>query len=428
MYGNQPTINTMPTYNVNTSHPLIQNSQEYLYYKKYISIHSQDRDMIKYKNASEFDIELPEDYLNVSSLRLIQWTFPSNYNTFSAGNTNIVLSFKISDPYNPSLFDVSDDYNFRIFQALFESSRSYTFSIEEGFYNPYQMTTELTNKFNSVITLRIESYLSENGFDLTLAEFRLNGGYDRFVIVYNNVSQKLWFGNRADSFEIVNVVGVAETVLTQDLCSNAARTGLPEFDNYGLPGYLGLRRCNESSTSSFNNTTDANYSKIGNVEVPRFFYGDSNPGDNGYWLLPLDLSGCVVNWIQATEKLNIMGEAFLYMELAKHNCIDETKPYNVSKFTLETNKTNGIVDAAFAKLPVPATPLSQWFDRESIPYKFYYPPAERIRKLGVKLRYHNGQLAQFGSFNYSFTLEFTLMVPQILRSDKAIPASSKYGR
>ena len=27
-------------YNVNTSHPLIPNSQEYIYYKKYISIHS----------------------------------------------------------------------------------------------------------------------------------------------------------------------------------------------------------------------------------------------------------------------------------------------------------------------------------------------------------------------------------------------------
>ena len=27
-------------YNVNTNHPIIPNSQEYMYYKKYISIHS----------------------------------------------------------------------------------------------------------------------------------------------------------------------------------------------------------------------------------------------------------------------------------------------------------------------------------------------------------------------------------------------------
>ena len=103
------------------------------------------------------------------------------------------------------------------------------------------------------------------------------------------------------------------------------------------------------------------------------------------------------------------------MELDGQNCIDETKPFNVSNFTLTTNKTNGVVNSAFAKLPVPTTPLSQWFDRDALPYKFYYPPAERMRKIKVKIRYHNGTLVDFGVFNYSFMLEFTLMLPQILR-------------
>jgi hypothetical protein len=428
MYGtNQSSINNPPMYNLNTTHPLIQNSQEYLYYKKYISIHSQDRDILKYPNASEFEIELPEDYLNVSSMRLVQWTFPSNYNTFSKDNSNVVLSFKILNPYNPSEFGVEDEYNFRIFQALFDSDRIYYLSIEEGFYNPVQMVLELTNKFNNAITIRIEDYFvtkmnddPDGRWDLTLERFKIDGGYDRFVIAYNNVSLKLWFGNRADKFEIVNQLGTLETILTEDLCNNAARTGLPEFANYGLPSYLGLRRCNQQSQSTFNSIMNPNYSKIGNVETPRFFYGDFISGDNGYWLIPLDLSGCVVHWIEASEKLNIMGDAFLYMELAKHNCIDETKPYNVSKFTLETNSTNGVVNSAFAKMPIPATPLSQWFDRDSVPYKFYYPPAERIRKLTVKIRYHNGQLAQFGLFNYSFMLEFTMLIPQILRANTTV--------
>lgn len=436
MNGNyQPIINNPPIYNVNTTHPLIQNSQEYLYYKKYISIHSQDRDIIKYPNASEFEIELPEDYLNVSSLRLVQWTFPSNYNTFSSSNSNVFLSFKIIEPYNPGEFGLSDDYNFRVFQALFESNREYNFSIEEGFYNPYQMTTELTNKFNSAVTLRIEAYFymkindePDGKWEVTLNKFKENGGYNRFIIVYNNISLKLWFGNRADSFEIINELGTLESNIIDNFCQFNSRGGLPEFSNYGLPSNLGLRRCNQLSISQFDSFGNPNFSKIGNVEVPRFFYGDVIPGDDGYWLVPLDVSGCKVNWIEAPEKLNIMGEAFLYMEIAKQNCIDETQPYNLSKFTIETNRTNGIVDAAFAKLPVPATPLSQWFDRDSIPYKFYYPPADRIRKLTIKIRYHNGQLADFGVFNYSFMLEFTLMLPQILRSQTAVPASSQFGR
>lgn len=425
---------TKEVYNVNTSHPLIPNSQEYIFYKKFISIHSEDRDVLKYPNSAEFEIELPEDYLNVSSLRLVQWTFPANYNTFSAINGNILLVFKLKNLYNPGEFGVADDYNYRIFEALYNSLDRYQFIIEEGFYNPIQMATELTNKFNYVVTTRIVEYFEKqiiaypsDGWDVTLSDFLTNGGYNRFIIVYNNVSLKLWFGNRADGFEILNELGEVSDILTDDVCLGT-RQRLPDFSTYGLPGFLGLSRCNQTSVSSFSLTDIANSAKISGMPVPRFYYGDVTPGDNGYWLLPLDLSGCQVHWIESFWKLNIMGEPYLYMELFENNCIDETKPYNVSKFTIQTNKTNGEVNSAFAKMAVPTTPLSQWFDRDSTPYKLYYPPAERIRKLRIRIRYHNGQVANFGVFNYSFMLEFTLQVPQILRSSNSIVVPPPMGR
>jgi hypothetical protein len=419
---------TSTVYNVNTSHPLIQNSQEYIYYKKYVSIHSEDRDVLKYPNSSEFEIELPEDYLNVSAIKLVQWTFPANYNTFSNLNGNNYLAFRITNPYNPGQFSVSDDLNFRIFEALYNSNKDYLFVIEDGFYNPTQMSTELTNKFNFLVTERITDYFKKqiidnpgDSWEVTLEQFISDGGYNRFIIVYNNVSLKLWFGNRADAFKILNQVGDIQEVFGQ-FC---ARQSLPDFSSYGLPAYLGLPRCNQDSISRFPSIAQANLEPNFSItysgrEVPRFYYGDVTPGDNGYWLLPLDLSGCQVNWIEAPNKLNIMGDAFLYMELSGHNCIDETKPYNLSRFTFESNQTNGVVNSAFAKLAVPSTPLSQWFDRDSVPYKFYYPPAERIRRLRIKLRYHNGQNAFFGVFNFSFMLEFTLQVPQILRTSNSI--------
>ena len=73
-------------YNTQTNHPLIPNSNDYLIYKKYVSIHSEDRDIIKYPDASNFEIELPQDITNIYALRLINWTFPANYNTFSRLN------------------------------------------------------------------------------------------------------------------------------------------------------------------------------------------------------------------------------------------------------------------------------------------------------------------------------------------------------
>jgi len=123
-----------------------------------------------------------------------------------------------------------------------------------------------------------------------------------------------------------------------------------------------------------------------------------------------------------------MGHGFMYMEIEGQNCIDETSPFNVSPFTLATNSTNGVVNAAFAKIAVPTTPIAQWFDRDSLPYKFYYPPAERMRIFYIKIRYHNGQLVNFGEFHYSFVLEFTTQLPQLLRSSNSGPYPPNYAR
>ena len=102
-------------------------------------------------------------------------------------------------------------------------------------------------------------------------------------------------------------------------------------------------------------------------------------------------------------------------EIEGLNCIDETSPFAVNKFTLTNNITNGVVNSAFAKIGLYSTPISQFFDQVTEPYKYFSPPAERIRKLKIKLRYHNGQSVDFGVFEYSFMLEFNLLRPQNLR-------------
>ena len=93
MDNNSPFFTQSRNFNTNTSHPLIPSSQEYIYYKKYVSIHSEDRNTLKYPRSSEFEIELPEDILNVAALRLVSWTFPANYNTFSVLNDNVAMTF-----------------------------------------------------------------------------------------------------------------------------------------------------------------------------------------------------------------------------------------------------------------------------------------------------------------------------------------------
>ena len=52
-----------------------QHGLDYLLEKKYVSICSEDRNIMKYPNPSTFEIELPQDYLNVQSVKLHSWSF-----------------------------------------------------------------------------------------------------------------------------------------------------------------------------------------------------------------------------------------------------------------------------------------------------------------------------------------------------------------
>ena len=96
------------SHNVSNNHPIINNSNQYFYEKKYISISSEDRDISKYPNSSEFEILFPQEYLNVVSARLYSWSFPANYNVFSALQFNVSMSFKFETLYNPGEAGISD--------------------------------------------------------------------------------------------------------------------------------------------------------------------------------------------------------------------------------------------------------------------------------------------------------------------------------
>ena len=260
-----------PVFNTNTSHPLIPNSQDYIYYRKYVSVHSEDRNMLKYPDSCEFEFELPEDLCNVVTLRLSSWTFPSNYNTFSLLNGNITMTFQISKPYNPGEFNSTNPLYNKIFECLYYNiGNDFTVIIEQGFYNPQQMVTELTNKFNSIVSVLLITYFTRKSTDSTLSpeeqeEYMIaltllqqQGGYTNFVIVYNNVSQKIWFGNICDEFILTNETQFNKNeVIVNYICEN--RSLNPDFSDWGLPGNLGLVRCN---TPSFNGASLSNFTEI----------------------------------------------------------------------------------------------------------------------------------------------------------------------
>jgi hypothetical protein len=398
----------MSRFNTFTPHPLIPNSQEYILEKKYVSIHSEDRDLLKFPNSAEFEIELPQDYCNVSTVKLSTWTFPSNYNVFSIYADNLVLIFKFNNLYNPSDHGYVNELQIQIYNYLNSYKNSVGTSeifvtIQPGFYTPQQMSTELQNRLNNEVSnyllTSLQDYDNTHGTTLE-QQFIDSGYYSDFLVVYNEVEQNLWFGNRSSGF-----IFTLSNANTQNTLANSACTlyggVLQDDSNWGLLSFLGFNKCPVTST------------EISDSSITRFYFGSVYPGDNGFWLTPnSSLPGAVANYIRAPNKLNNMGPAYFYMEIDGLNCMDETSPYSYNNYTATTNNTNGVVNSAFAKIAITTTPLSQWFDNTADSYKFFNPPAERIRKLKIRMRYHNNLLVNFGQFNYSFTLEFAMLTPQ----------------
>jgi hypothetical protein len=382
----------MNSYSTNNNYPIINNANEYMLYKKTVSIHSEDRDIIKYPNPSYFELELPQDYLNVSTVSLGNHLFPICYDIFSIINSNIYISFSI----------ISSTSSVNIVNQALASygTNNYNVIISEGVYTPSQMATELTNQFNNAVNEQIISYIQLND----PSQLPSYTPYSDFTIVYNEVTQSLWFGNISSEFIITNENPIYNNNdINTIYCSNPT---VKTFINWGLPSYLGFFRSNATSITS--------------TTPPQFFYLSST-----YWL---GNTSSNYYYLEAPKKLNINYPSFFYMDINLLNNLDELVPFTSTnlKTQLSTTQSNGINNSSFAKIP---TDLTQQQTNQSFnnSYKLFYPVAERIRKLRIKIRFHDGSLVPFDNFNYSFNLIFTMLVPQSLRNSIVIDPTQSQG-
>jgi hypothetical protein len=77
-------MNHVPlSFNTQNNHPLIPREQNYVLSRKLLTVHSEDRDVNKWRNANFFEIVLPESIKNVQSMRLVQSSMPSHFYNIS---------------------------------------------------------------------------------------------------------------------------------------------------------------------------------------------------------------------------------------------------------------------------------------------------------------------------------------------------------
>lgn len=351
------------------------NANTYTTIKKIISIHSEDRDITKYTNPSLFEIQLPADYKNIVSMNLDSIDIPKSFKVFSNYLQNTKLTFNVipthilGTGFSSVTFNVWDTI---VGNALLKNKDGYIITIEEGNYTIEQLLNQICGLMNKAIT----DYL---------LSIDINVPYTYFTLFNHEISSKLWFGNSRDFFYLD---------FTKDYhydCGNQAIFN--QYSLWGLGSYLGFNKLKYASTSSF---------------IPIEFYWN-----NTIWLQPFDNNP--VFFIEPPFSYNLTGYTQMYLELSGYNSIDEISPYTERSSNMYNSKYNGSVDLAFAKIPIDKTTTIT--PNYNLTNSFFSdPPLERLQKLKVKLRYHNGVLVDLGNHNFNFSISFNILRPDILKN------------
>ena len=93
---------------------------------RFLSIHTEDRDVSKWPNTNHFSVVLPVEYKNVACIKLEDIQLPFTHYVFTTTYGNTTLLVGASDP-------------------------STTVTIAEGTYTPTELATELQTKINLVM-------------------------------------------------------------------------------------------------------------------------------------------------------------------------------------------------------------------------------------------------------------------------------------
>jgi hypothetical protein len=396
----------MSKYVLKNDHPLIPREQKFSIDRKLLTVHSEDRDINKWPSANHFELQLPQTYTNVETLALVEYNFPTYYYTFSNQNQNTIITVYM---------DILDSWG--------PTHPRLKVRIEPGFYSPTQLATELENKLN----------LEVQKLDPTTAN------YNNFRVYYDEVRQRLLFGNTVDPFEIIYNTPESYDSEPCYACPPSAQTGQPisdpknlkwcqtskwcQYTNWGLAYNLGFVKCqNGNCYPSAPTNTSAATAVVGDQKV---YYVNSSATSQGTTWLPVG-TGNTGHVLIPPNPPSLNGDTAMYMEIDKYNYADEMQPYSENTNNGRNNDYNGIVNAAFAKIPILTKPTKIISNLE---YQFgnepqdtaegmssFFPPLDKLSKLKFKFRYHDGTLVNFGGQNFSFTIALYCYRDEIARS------------
>ena len=178
--------------------------------EKVLYVNSIDRDVNKWPNANNFEIQLPETYKNVVQMELMSSQFYLYIHTFTQENQNIAFIFKVPRYTEQPIMCV----------------------ISEGTYNMEEMAHAIEKGLNEATTKKLldDGYFKE-----------LTNSYVSFEVKVGP-SKKIEIHNRDDSFELY----FEEQVGYKVDCKNPDTMWFYPND-WGLGYYMGFEKKNYGS-------------------------------------------------------------------------------------------------------------------------------------------------------------------------------------
>ena len=261
--------------------------------------------------------------------------------------------------------------------------------------------------------------------------FRTTDGYDHFKVIIDSVTTKFNFANLADGFEIITdkdnyysieVVNIINSIPSPE-DSNTYQANLDtslflprktndcaEVDYYaddlkwGLPVYLGLTG-QEVATEYKWDTGE--FRSVPGYNLPTYSYYSRNSSNYQPFKRKADGYAQASIFVTVPEfQLDVKGEPYFFMDLDTLNCLDEIIPYKDNTFSNVNNISTGNPNSAFAKLPLSILDDVAYGGSQPMS-KNYTPPLNRLSKISIRLRFHNGRPVKFGVQPFSFVLQIT---------------------
>lgn len=353
---------------LNNNHQLISREQNYTIECKKLSIHSEDRDINMWPNADEFEITCPQSYNNVQSLSLAQICLPDIFYNFSEELENTKMF------YSSGYGEGSPIYFLQV------PNGSYSYNNLANFLQ-YQMSKKLSS-------LKVKYSTLKNKFVFySDADFALNFDKD---ISYNNCSKNkknipysninwglsYFLGFRKELYASYPFAPIYEETLDYILNRDFGETS-----GNDIMGYFGISDLSENNNYKFISSE---------FPIPSAFYKNT-----------------------------------IYMELNKMNNMDELKPYINNTTSLCNYDYNGMINNSFAKIIYKnmcntcqdnikwETLYDNKNDKAIITFD---PPLEKLSKIKIKFRYHDGTPVNFLNNEINLTLEMVLLKNEIARA------------